>query len=96
MFIHVVMFKLKDSSEDNVKKARDILMSMEGKIEELKYLEVGMDVLHTERSFDLILITKFHSKEDMDKYQVSEYHEGYVLKNLRPMLDGSKTVDYIG
>lgn len=92
MFTHIVMFKLKDRQE--AEKARDILLSMEGKIDELKYLEVGVDTVHSERSYDVILITKFDSKEDMDRYQVSDYHVNYVLKNLKPMLEGSVAGDY--
>lgn len=92
MFTHIVMFKLKDRQE--AEKARDILLSMEGKIEELKYLEVGVDTIHSQRSYDIILITKFDSKEDMDKYQVSDYHVNYVLNNLKPMLAGSVAGDY--
>lgn len=94
MFTHIVFFKLKDKSQDNVKKARDILLSMEGKISELKGLEVGMDVVHSGRSFDIALVTRFDSHEDMDKYQISDYHVNYVLKNLKPMLESSAAVDY--
>lgn len=92
MFTHIVMFKFKD--KNFVEEAKNILLSMEGKIDELKYLEVGADVLDTERSFHIVLITKFDSKEDMDKYQVSEYHVNHVLKKLKPMIEKSVAVDY--
>jgi hypothetical protein len=92
MFTHIVFFKLKDASKAS--EARDILQSMEGKIPELKGLEVGVDVLHTERSYDLSLVTRFDSLEDMNTYQVNEYHVNEVLKYLKPMLESSKAVDY--
>ena len=95
MFTHVVLFKLKDNSKENMEKARDILLSMEGKIEYLKGLTVGTDVLFTERSYDICLITTFDNQEEMDKYQVHEYHVGTVLKNLKPMLESSKACDFV-
>ena len=94
MFYHVVLFKLKDSSQENMDKARNILSSMEGKIPQLKGLTVGKDELFTERSYDICLITTFDSKEDMDAYQVHEYHVNEVLANLRPMLEASKACDF--
>jgi len=92
MFTHIVFFKLKNNQQ--VTSAKNILLSMEGKISQLKGLEVGVDVMHTERSCDLALITKFDSLEDMNAYAVSEYHVNSVLKYIKPMLESSKTVDY--
>lgn len=92
MFTHIVFFKLKDKNQ--IEEARDILLSMEGKIPQLKGLEVGADVLHTERSYDLALVTRFDSLEDMNTYQVHEYHVNEVLKYLKPMVEASKAVDY--
>ncbi|MCB2293431.1 Dabb family protein [Clostridium algoriphilum] len=92
MFTHIVFFKLKNIEQAT--EAKNILLSMEGKIQQLKGLEVGVDVLHSERSYDLALITKFDSLEDINSYAVSEYHVNSVLKYLKPMLESSKTVDY--
>lgn len=94
MFTHIVFFKLNDPSKENLERAKNILEQMEGKIPQLKYIEVGVDVLHTERSYDIALTTRFDSLEDMQEYQVHPYHVNEVLKNLRPMLKGSATVDY--
>lgn len=94
MFTHIVFFKLSNPTKDNLNKAEDILKSMEGKIPELKGLEVGIDVLKTERSFDIALVTRFISREDYETYAVSDFHVNNVLKNLKPMLECSKTVDY--
>lgn len=94
MFTHVVFFKLKEPTIENMDKAKDILKAMEGKIPQLKGLEVGVDELHTERSFDLVLITRFDSLSDMDEYQIHPYHVNEVLAHLRPMLESSKVVDY--
>lgn len=95
MFTHIVFFKLKEATEDNLKKASGILNSMEGKIPQLKQLEVGVDVVKSDRSFDIALITRFDSKEDYEIYAVSDYHVNEVLKNLKPLLEVSKTVDFV-
>jgi rRNA maturation protein Rpf1 len=92
MFTHIVFFNLKN--KEKAAQAREILISMEGKIPGLKGLEVGLDVLHTERSYDLALITRFDSLEDMNKYQVHEYHVNEVLKYFKPMIESSKSVDF--
>jgi hypothetical protein len=92
MFTHIVFFKLKD--KEKAIEAKNILLSMEGKIPQLKSFEVGVDVLHTERSYDLALVTRFDSLEDMNTYAVHEYHVNEVLKYLKPMLESSKIVDY--
>lgn len=94
MFTHIVFFKLKEPTKQNLEKAKNLLTGMEGNIAELKGIEVGIDELHTERSFDLVLITRFDSLSDMDNYQIHPYHVNEVLANLRPMLDSSKVVDY--
>jgi hypothetical protein len=94
VFTHIVFFKLAEPSELNVETAKNILLGMEGNIPTLKYLEVGVDLLHTERSYDLVLITKFECKNDMDIYQIHPYHVNEVLAKLRPMLKGSAAVDY--
>lgn len=70
MITHVVFFKLKDRSPESVEQARAKLQNMEGKISELLHIEVGADVIHSERSYDLALITKFNSLEDLKAYNV--------------------------
>lgn len=92
MFTHIIFFKLKNKNQTI--EARNLLLSMEGKISELKEIEVGIDVVHSERSYDLALITRFETFEDMNSYAVNEYHVNEVIKYLKPMLESSKSVDY--
>lgn len=94
MYTHVVLFKLKECKKENIDFVAGTLKSMEGKIEQLKHIEVGVDELHTERSFDILLITKFTSFDDMNEYQVHDYHVNQVLAKIKPYIEVSKTVDY--
>lgn len=93
MITHIVCFKLKDRNEDNVQKTRDVLMSMQGKIQQLLHLEVGADVLHSERSYDLVLITKFHSMKELNSYQIHPVHQE-IVKYIKTVGETSVAVDF--
>lgn len=93
MITHVVLFKLKDRSPGSVHKARDVLLGLRGKIPQLRYIEVGIDLLHSERSYDIALITKFDSMDDLQAYQVHPVHLE-VAKYINSVKDSSIVVDY--
>ena len=91
MITHIVLFKLID--RNNAQKARDVLLGMKGRIPQLRHLEAGIDVLHSERSYDLALVTKFDSMEDLKAYQAHPVHVE-VLKYMTTVRESSVTVDY--
>ncbi len=93
MITHIVFFKLKDGSQQNVRKAMDVLLGMKGKIPQLRYLGAGSDVLHSQRSCDIALITKFDSLEDLDAYQKHPVHVE-VAKYMTSVRKFSVSVDY--
>jgi len=66
---------------------------MKGKISQLRFLEVGVDVLHSERSYDLALVTKFDSLEDMKTYQANPVHIE-VSKYITSIRESAVAVDY--
>ena len=76
MITHIVLFKLKDESAESIEKAKNTLMDMDGKIPELKDIEVGIDITHSDRSYNLALITKFDSLESLEAYQINPLHVG--------------------
>lgn len=43
MIKHVVCFKLTDPIPENCEKAREVLLSMDGKVEQIRQIEVGVD-----------------------------------------------------
>ena len=73
MFTHIVLFKAKEPTEENLKFLEKTFLSMDGNIEELKQLEVGIDVIRSDRSYDIAIITRFDSKEDYLAYDVNEF-----------------------
>lgn len=96
MITHIVFFRLKDQSAANLAAAKEKLLSMNGKIPQLRHLEVGVDVIRSERSYDLALVTRFDSLEDLQAYQVHPYHEGEILPYMKSVTAASAAVDYAG
>jgi hypothetical protein len=94
MITHIVLFKLKERSAEGIEKAQEILLSMEGKVEQLRHLEVGIDLIHSERSSDIALITKFDSLEDLQAYQVHPYHANEVAAYMKSVSSAVMTADY--
>lgn len=93
MITHIVLFKLKDRSARSFEKARDVLLGMRGKVPQLRYLEVGTDILHSGRSFDIALITRFDSLEDLQAYQEHPVHLK-VAEYMTAAREAAVSVDY--
>ena len=88
MVRHIVMWKFKESAEgkdkaENIEIVRDSLYALTDIIKEIKKMELGIDVSHTDASMDLVLLTEFESAEDLRAYAVHPEHvkvAGYVKK----------------
>jgi hypothetical protein len=93
MVTHIVLFKLKDRNALSIEKARDVLLGLKGKIPVLRHLEVGVDVLHTERSYDIALTARFDSLEDLQAYQEHPVHVE-VVNYMRQVRESAIAVDY--
>jgi hypothetical protein len=79
MINHVVLFKLKkyesESEKQNViSSIEDALLSLSGKISELKYIEVGVNYELASKSYDVCLITHFETVEQLDAYRIHPEH----------------------
>ena len=67
---------------------------MEGKVPMLKSIQVGIDFLHSPRSYDIILETTFESKDALNDYQNDPYHCEVVKKYIHSVQETSIAVDY--
>jgi hypothetical protein len=94
MVKHIVLFKLKDNSIENCLKAKEVLLSMEGKVPELRSIEVGVDFLHSDRSYDLALIVTVDNKEALESYQRDPYHCQVVKPHMHAVRSGSVALDF--
>ncbi|MGB9080640.1 MAG: Dabb family protein [Desulfuromonadaceae bacterium] len=94
MITHIVLFKLADPTPENLAATRNKLLSMDGKIDLLRHLEVGIDMIRSERSFDIALTTRFDTLEDLQAYQVHPYHAGEVIPHMKAVCSSIVAVDY--
>ena len=60
----------------------------------LKNVEVGVDFLHSSRSFDLVLITDFATRQDSFDYQEDEYHKTVVKPYMHAVRKNSVAINY--
>jgi len=94
MIVHIVLFKLKEQTAEKSAAVRDMLLSMQGKLPMLRHLEVGTDVIHSERSYDVALYSKFDSLADLQAYQVHPYHANTVIPFMKENCASIVAADY--
>jgi len=99
MFNHIVLFKLKDFQNDQLKaESRDqicnALLGLKEKITELKYLETGSNYELNGSSFDISLITRFDSQSDFLTYRDHPEHLKVVALVRANTVDRA-VVDYL-
>lgn len=97
MINHAVLFKLKDYPAKEKKaiiaELKSALEGLKDKIEELKYIEVGVNYELNAKSFDIALTTHFDSLEALDVYRVHPEHKK-VLERILEVTSQRAAVDY--
>ena len=94
MIKHIVCFKLNDSSEEQKQAAKDILMSMNGNVPQIRSIEVGTDFLCSPRSYDVILQVTLDDRDALDAYQQDPYHCEVVKAYMHKNAASSVALDY--
>jgi hypothetical protein len=72
---HVVLMKLHDPTDAPEAKSR--LEALPAQIPQIRTLEVGLDVLRTDASYDLWLITTHDDRDALTAYQEHENHREF-------------------
>jgi diamine N-acetyltransferase len=90
---HVVMFKFKKPTPVLLDEAAARLRALHGVVPTLISMEVGLDVLHEGRSYDLAIIDRFANQAGLVAYQEHPAHQE-VLDFLRPLVNSSVSVDF--
>lgn len=90
---HVVLFKLAEPSPAAADALVARLRSLDGQIPELQQMEVGRNVVHSGRSYDVALITRFAGLAEMQAYQVHPAHVA-VVETIRAVTSASVVVDF--
>lgn len=80
-----LFFNLKMRDEASISKAKDILMSLKDKVEQLSDISVEADIGHKESRYDLSAIERFNSLEDFKAVAAHPVHMEavkYILNEL--------------
>ncbi len=98
MLKHIVMWKLKDSAngkskQENAQELKSRLEALVGQIEVLRSLEVGINDLYTDASYDMVLTTTFANEADMKAYATNPLHVA-VSNFCKTIRETRVTVDY--
>jgi hypothetical protein len=96
MIKHIVMWKFQEGADKagNLRKAKALLDALPAKIPAIRGFEVGIDVLHSAASYDLVLNSTFDSKETLVAYQSHPEHVK-VVEFLSSVQSGKVVVDYV-
>ncbi len=91
MIRHIVLFKANDKADIDEGVAQ--LRSMDGKIESLRSLEAGRNVVESDRAYDFAIHTTF---DDLDGLAVYAKHEAHqpVIKWMHDHCSSVVAIDY--
>jgi hypothetical protein len=86
MIRHIVMFKLKDFPDEELKNkaAQEVierLNDLPAKIDLIRKYESGTDVRKLSWSYDITLIMDFDTMADLDAYTIHPVHQEFVAFN---------------
>ena len=93
MIRHIVLFKIKDEYKEEIPQLVENFKAMKGRIEGMLDLEAGQDVLHSDRSYDLALVTVFQDMEAFNAYQTHPVHMP-VRKRMHEVRSASVSCDF--
>ena len=93
MIKHIVMWKFREGEQENMLLFRDRLLSLRGKIPEIRSMEEGININPSDRSFDAVLVSEFDSLEALRAYSENPLHVE-VSKFCKSIRTASHSVDY--
>jgi hypothetical protein len=95
MVTHVVMWRLEEPTPERVERFTSLLRSLEGEVPGLLRIEVGVNWLEDPNAFDVVLITRFATRADVDAYRLHPFHVA-VAAELKTMAAARSVVDFDG
>jgi hypothetical protein len=94
MIKHVVMWRMKpEVTEAQMVEMKNQLEALKGVVDELLEIEVGIDVLHTDQSADVVLSSKFNDLAGLKAYATHPAHVK-VGEYIKPLVAERRAVDY--
>ncbi len=96
MITHIVLFKFKpETPETEIQQLAEGLGGLPQLIEEIREYRFGTDVVHSERSYDLGLVSSFEDLDALQRYNVHPAHQK-VVAQVKAMTSHVVTVDFDG
>ena len=92
MVRHVICFKLHEG--ESAEEAKAVLLGMKGKVSCIQEIEVGIDELHSARSYDVYLSVVLADMDALEAYQKDPYHVEVVKAYMRMVAENSVAIDY--
>lgn len=94
MLQHYILLKFKKGvSEEHIGEFCRRMLALRTAISSIEHLEIGRDILHDARSWDLILIMRFPSTEALRSYQQHPEHLSLMAFN-QPSVADVASVDF--
>ena len=94
MLTHVVLFKFKpETTAEQAQQLEAGLNGLPALISEIREFRVGRDIIRSERSYDLGLISAFDDLAAMQRYQVHPAHQD-VVTLVKTLCAGVVAVDF--
>ena len=94
MLQHYILIKFKkDTNDEHIGEFRRRMLALRTTISGIEHLEIGRDILHDARSWDLILIMRFASTEALRNYQQHPEHLSLMAFN-QPYVADVASVDF--
>ena len=96
MITHVVLFKFKaEASTEEIQQVAEGLGKLPQIIDEIREFRFGNDVICSERSYDLGLVSSFDDLDALQRYQVHPEHQK-VVAHVKTIASSVVAVDFEG
>ncbi len=82
-----------DTDSEKIEEIKSMLERLPKHIQQIRYIEVGINYSAQERAMDMVLSSSFDSREDLDTYANHPAHIE-VLSKISKIAQYSKVVDY--
>ena len=94
MVKHIVCYKFKDNSRENLDRATEALLSMRFNVPQVLSVGAGAAFVGSASSYDLALAVTVESREDLEEYQKNEFHCKEVKPVMHELTEKSVSVDF--
>jgi len=94
MVMHIVMFRFQEGVSEAIKQ--EIKLQIEQLVElvpGLLNMKVGLNFAQEERAMDMVLISHFENKDDLDFYATHPEHLK-VIEFIKTVAEYTKVVDF--